>query len=302
MSSQPLVSILINNYNYGRFLSEAIESALDQTYPHIEVIVVDDGSTDSSQDILQSYGDRIHPILKNNGGQASAFNVGFAASQGDVVCFLDADDLFFPDKVEKVVEVLTHYPDAGWCFHALKLFNFETQEKFEIQCSGESGQYDVTAHVKRGKLLGKLPFDEFATSGMCFRRTFLETILPMPEVINITSDDYIKYISFGTSPGYVFIEELALQRIHDNNAYTLRPEKRRLTARIHVLTAYWMRTNFPSLARFANNLFAVGFSRYRETGGVEPDYQALVSQYFNATPLQQKFELYARNFYYQLKS
>jgi glycosyltransferase involved in cell wall biosynthesis len=68
----PLVSILINNYNYGRFLTEAIDSALNQTYSNIEVIVVDDGSTDNSQEIIKSYQDKIIPILKPNGGQASA--------------------------------------------------------------------------------------------------------------------------------------------------------------------------------------------------------------------------------------
>ncbi|NEQ67311.1 MAG: glycosyltransferase, partial [Symploca sp. SIO2D2] len=64
MSNNPLVSILINNYNYGRFLSEAIDSALKQSYSNIEVIVVDDGSTDNSQEIIKSYGEKIVPILK----------------------------------------------------------------------------------------------------------------------------------------------------------------------------------------------------------------------------------------------
>ncbi len=77
-TSKPLVSILINNYNYGRFLSKAIDSALNQEYQNIEVIVVDDGSTDDSRKIIESYGERIKPVLKENGGQASAFNAGFS--------------------------------------------------------------------------------------------------------------------------------------------------------------------------------------------------------------------------------
>ena len=112
----PLVSILINNYNYGRFLTEAIDSAIAQTYSHIEIIVVDDGSTDNSHDIIASYGTKIVPIIKQNGGQASAFNTGFAASHGDIICFLDADDLFLPHKVTEIVKILTADLDwRCWC-------------------------------------------------------------------------------------------------------------------------------------------------------------------------------------------
>src|SRR5262245_56700835 len=100
--SEPLVSILINNYNYGRFLAAAVDIALSQRYPSTEVIVVDDGSTDDSRAIMASYGTRIRPVLKENGGQTSAFNAGVAASRGDILCFLDADDLFYPEKVDHI--------------------------------------------------------------------------------------------------------------------------------------------------------------------------------------------------------
>ena len=85
MNKMPLVSIIINNYNYGRFLAAAIDSALTQSYAQTEVIVVDDGSTDDSHAILASYGARITPVLTANGGQASAFNAGFARGRGDIV-------------------------------------------------------------------------------------------------------------------------------------------------------------------------------------------------------------------------
>src|SRR5262245_35878004 len=78
----PLVSILINNFNYAKYLPQAIDSALSQTYQPIEVIVVDDGSTDDSQRILSRYEPQVVPILKKNGGQASAFNAGVARSAG----------------------------------------------------------------------------------------------------------------------------------------------------------------------------------------------------------------------------
>jgi glycosyltransferase involved in cell wall biosynthesis len=88
----PLISIIITSYNYARFLRDAISSALNQTYRETEVIVVDNGSTDNSRDIIVSCDKRIRPVLKENDGQASAFNTGFAVCNGDIVICLDSTD------------------------------------------------------------------------------------------------------------------------------------------------------------------------------------------------------------------
>ena len=100
-----LASVIVNNYNYGKFLPQAIDSALEQTYPRVEVIVVDDGSTDDSREIISRYDSRIRSVLKSNGGQASALNAGFTASHGDVVLFLDADDFLYPSAVANAVDL-----------------------------------------------------------------------------------------------------------------------------------------------------------------------------------------------------
>lgn len=97
MAVSPLVSIIINNYNYGRFLQESIRSALGQDYEKVEVIVVDDGSTDNSRQIIESKGNTITAVLKPNGGQASAYNAGFKVCHGELVIFLDSDDTLFPE-------------------------------------------------------------------------------------------------------------------------------------------------------------------------------------------------------------
>src|SRR5262249_42797252 len=101
MTTTVTASIIINNYNYGLFLKDAIDSALQQSYPDVEVIVVDDGSTDDSREVIAGYGDRIIPVLKQNRGQASAFNAGFARSSGEGVFFLDADDMLLDTAVER---------------------------------------------------------------------------------------------------------------------------------------------------------------------------------------------------------
>src|SRR5258708_24029011 len=99
-----VVRIVINNYNYGRYLRAAIDSAVAQTYQNVEVIAVDDGSTDGSREIIASYERRILPVFKPNGGQGSALNAGFAASRGEIVMFLDADDELLPQAVDQVVK------------------------------------------------------------------------------------------------------------------------------------------------------------------------------------------------------
>ena len=102
---KPLVSAIIPNFNYARFVCEAVESALAQTYDHLEVIVVDDGSSDDSLQVLKQFGDRIRVIAQPNAGVAASRNNGAAASSGEFVAFLDADDLWAPDKIAAQVEV-----------------------------------------------------------------------------------------------------------------------------------------------------------------------------------------------------
>jgi glycosyltransferase involved in cell wall biosynthesis len=303
VQSNPLVSILINNYNYGRFLAEAIDSALSQTYSNIEVIVVDDGSSDNSHEIIKSYGDKIIPILKENGGQASAFNTGFAASQGEIICFLDSDDLFLPEKVAEVVQVFEKHQNIGWCFHDLEFLSKNPDSLVQVKTTGSSGVYDFRDCFKQGILNGKIPQFNVATSGLCFRSLHLKQILPMPEVIRITSDDYIKFTAFGLVPGFVLLKKLGLQRIHDNNAYTLKNDdkKRQTEARIQVLTAYWMRKNFSDFSIFSNNILTLGLARHWLNGSKDLETQKLINTYLGAATTLEKINIYARAFYYRLK-
>jgi glycosyltransferase involved in cell wall biosynthesis len=296
MKNEALASVLINNYNYGKFLNDAIDSTLDQTYSRIEVIVVDDGSTDDSHEIIKSYGNRIQSIFQPNRGQASAFNVGFAKSQGDIIFFLDSDDIFLPNKIEAIVNIFNQNPDIGWCFHPLRLIDNGHQTLHTEVYNGTSGVYDIREHIKRGKLRGKLPMNGTATSGMCFKRAFLSRILPMPEEIRITSDDYIKYAAFGLDKGFITLQEYSLQRIHGNNAYTLQPQKKQLISEVEILTAYWLKHNFPELEKFANNIFALGLGTYSKhhSEGIE----TVIRDYLHSLEISRQLEVRFRKLLY----
>ncbi|NER38632.1 MAG: glycosyltransferase [Oscillatoria sp. SIO1A7] len=298
MKDKPLISIVINNYNYDRFLREAIDSALNQTYPNNEIIVVDDGSTDDSRDIIASYGETIIPVLKDNGGQASAFNAGFAASTGDIVCLLDADDIFMPDKIAEVAGLFEGYPDIGWCFHPLRLVDMSAGKSFNISPEHSSRPCDFREAIKKGKPRFTPP----ATSGLCFSRSLLKLILPMPESILIASDNYLKLASLYLAKGFFDNRELACQRLHANNAYTLRQNNQSLKANVQILTAYWLRFNFPELEQFTNNAFAQGIGRYWRYMRLDADLMEIVRLYWSSVPTWlAKLEIVARCFYHSIR-
>ncbi len=124
-SNQPLVTALINSYNYGRYLPFAINSVLNQTYTNIEIIVVDDGSTDHTSSLLAEYKDKVRWVRTENGGQGHAFNIGIPLARGDLLMMLDADDTWLPQKVERVVELALQRPKATLLYHRFR--NVDTQ-------------------------------------------------------------------------------------------------------------------------------------------------------------------------------
>ena len=282
MNAQPLVSILINNYNYANFVGEAIKSALAQTYPHIEIIVVDDGSTDNSLGVIQEFGDRVRLVAKENGGQASAFNAGFAESKGEIICFLDADDLFVADKVSRLVAVFEHYPQVGWCFNQLYLFGESDGANDSPVASWKSG----LLNVRQNTMAGKPPYMATATSGLSFRRHTLAQILPMPDVIRITSDNYLKFVAMGLTEGWMHGRKLTLQRIHGNNAYTSRTAgKTRAVGRTGLLTGIFLYERFPALRPLSKIVFCKGLGLLWATGGIDPDNKQLVKSFLGSFAL-----------------
>lgn len=103
--AEPLISVVIPTYNRAHYVCEAIDSVLAQTYKNIEIIAVDDGSTDNTKDIIQQYSSRIKYIYQNNAGPSAARNNGIKQSNGDLIAFLDSDDIWLAEKLERQVEI-----------------------------------------------------------------------------------------------------------------------------------------------------------------------------------------------------
>lgn len=207
-----LVSIVINNYNYGRYLGAAIESALAQTYPHREIIVVDDGSTDDSGEVIARFGASVIPILKTNGGQGSALNAGFTASRGSILIFLDSDDLLHANAVERIV--------GQWNSSLAKMHFRLTRidgTGREIGTEPRAGQRLPEGEVwplflRHGKYVTP------ATSGSAYARWALERVLPMPEKPYVyAADAYLNNCVVFHGPLGAIQEPLGIYRVHGAN-------------------------------------------------------------------------------------
>src|SRR5258706_13494937 len=124
----PTITALIDTYNYGSFIEEAVRSVLSQDFPadELEILVVDDGSTDDTRDRVAKYSDRVRYLHKPNGGQASAFNFGFAHAKGKIVALLDADDYWLPDKLRRVALAFEKEPALGLGYQRFRELRMDT--------------------------------------------------------------------------------------------------------------------------------------------------------------------------------
>jgi len=194
MGEPLLVSVIISNCNYGRFLGRSIDSALSQTYPHTEVIVVDDGSTDESREVMASYGERIVAITKENGGQASAVNAGFSKCRGQVVCLLDSDDELGPAAVESVAPLFEEADLA--------------EVDWPLDMVDELGR-------KTGKVVPK--------AGHAWARWALERLFPLREGFRYGVDGYLWTIVPLFGKVKEITRPLGLYRWHGGNWYAGKP-------------------------------------------------------------------------------
>jgi glycosyltransferase involved in cell wall biosynthesis len=209
----PVVTIAICNYNYAEFLEEAINSALTQTYQNCEVIIVDDGSTDASRQVigkLKELHPRLKVVLKDNEGQNSAYNTAFSQSTGDIVIFLDSDDALLPPAAEQVA--LNWEPGLSKIHFKLSLIDrASTALGSSIPRTLEQGELAYTI-CREHRYYGSSP-----GSGNAYNRKMLEKIMPLPTGEDKHGADfYLIHASALGGPVKAINEPLGLYRIHDN--------------------------------------------------------------------------------------
>lgn len=217
--TSPLFSVIIDNYNYARFLPDAINSVLEQECKDYEIIVVDDASTDHSKEVMHAYTNKIKPIfLEKNGGQGAAFNAGFEASQGELICFLDADDMFFKNKLNIVAEYAERHSDAI-LFH---------NKGYMINKSGVEIDKTFPKKSLRGNVRKKILANSESlfppTSFLTFRRHFLNKIFPVTPFLNRIDADFPLQILAGMLGEVIEIRQpLGYYRLHGDNWF-INPE------------------------------------------------------------------------------
>jgi len=208
----PSVTVLIDTYNYGHFIESAINSILVQDFPmeEVQILVVDDGSTDDTARRVEKFGSKISYIRKRNGGQASAFNVGFASAKGKIVVMLDADDYFLPGKLRRVAEEFDKNPEAGLVYHRLLELYTDSNTFKEMHFSATSG-------FLRLDMCELLKYFPHPTSSLAFRRSIVNKLIPMPESMRIQADAYLEMLTVLLAPVVAISQPLAVYRIHGKN-------------------------------------------------------------------------------------
>lgn len=193
----PLISVIIPNYNYGQFLGQAIESVLNQTYKHVQLIVVDNESTDNSVEVAQRFDGELTLIQKNHGGVSSARNLGLAHASGDYICFLDSDDTWLPEKLASQLAVLES-SEAGLVYSGVNLCNQELESeatlvpKYRGKCTDMYLRHPTTAII----LLG--------CSNAMLRREIADRAGGFNTSLHFSADwDYFRRVCYLTDVEYV---------------------------------------------------------------------------------------------------
>ena len=215
--AKQLASVLIDTYNHERFIEKAIVSVLEQDFPasEREVIVVDDGSTDGTPEIVRKFEPRVRLLRKKNGGQASAFNAGIPECRGEIIAFLDGDDWWARNKLECVVESMFADPAIGMVGHAI-VESFEDGKEHMVALEQPERLRLTTA---RAAQVFRLHRAYLGTSRLTLRAEIVRKILPVPEELEFEADEYLFTVAGVLSDFVIQKEALTHYCIHGANLF-----------------------------------------------------------------------------------
>jgi len=217
----PAVDVVVTNHNYARFLPQAIESACAQTHPDVNVIVVDDGSTDGSREVLRRFADRVEVVLKEQGGQASALNAGAERCRGDVLLVLDADDVLRPQAAERVAAAFAADPGLAKVQFPMAIVDADGRPTGEVKPGGHLRA--PTGDQRRAELAFPFDLPWLPGGGTGFRTEAVRRILPIPErdYPRSGADWYLVHLTALLGEAALLDDVCAEYRVHGGNAYQL---------------------------------------------------------------------------------
>ena len=212
---KPILSVLVDTYNHEKYIEQAVVSAIEQDFPaaDFEILVVDDGSTDRTPDIVRKFAPRVRLLRKKNGGQASAFNAAFSELRGDIVSFLDGDDWWLPGKLAAVTAALEKNPGIAGVGHGYYEF---TEATGESKLRKAPQQLFVGLSTPEAARKCWLNLTYVHLSEFTVRRSVLDECLPLPETLIFDADAPIAMAA--TAHGALLLDQpLFYYRIHSNN-------------------------------------------------------------------------------------
>jgi glycosyltransferase involved in cell wall biosynthesis len=211
------LSVLIDTYNHERYIEEAISSVLAQDFPTAarEVLVVDDGSTDRTPEIVAKFAPEVRLLRKPNGGQASAFNFAFPQCRGEIISMLDGDDWWAQGKLTAVRNAFTAHAHVGIIGHGTVEVFPDASRRTEV--IRESPQFRIDS--VEGARLFRLRKSFLGTSRMSCRASLLQRIGPVPESLRVEADEYIFTLAAYFSNVLVLPDPFLFYRIHGQNMF-----------------------------------------------------------------------------------
>ncbi len=270
---QPFASVLIDTYNHERFIEQAIVSVLEQDFPasEREIIVVDDGSTDRTPEIVKKFEPQVRLLPKENGGQASAFNAGIPECKGEIIAFLDGDDWWAANKLSRVMQTFAAEPSLGIVGHGIVNVQRDGRERVETLREG----FRFQANTMEGARLFRRRGAFLGTSRMTIRANLLRQIGSVPEAIEIQADEYLFTLAAVLGTARILPEALTFYRLHETNSFQVAnddPQK--------------LRRKQKSLAVLARSLL-----QRLENLGIEPQVRRAVIEYTQASADQLRLML-----------